>query len=49
MFAHFSLSHLFDPEFALVWGGLFLLYVLWRSVSSVQLRAVLNPSLEQDR
>jgi len=49
MFAHFSLSHLFDPEVALVWGGLLLLYVLWRSVPYFQTQTVPNPSLKQDR
>jgi len=49
MLAHVSLTHLADPEFALVGAGLFLLYLLWRSVSSGQLRAVLTPSLERDR
>lgn len=49
MFAHFSLFHLFDPEFALVWAGLFLLYVLWRGVPYFQTQTGPNPSLTQDR
>lgn len=49
MLAHFSLSHIADPEFALAGAVLFLLYVIWQTVSYFrgEARPVPGPSSEQ--
>lgn len=48
MIAHFSLTHLFDPAFALTGAGLVLLYALWRGVVRPRVqRNTASPSPEK--